>query len=545
MRYTQGMLLILSLLAVAAPAAENAQLLLETPDSAIVNEVIELKPAKGHHFNAEAPNKCAGERAWEVLPRRFRCRVAKPGVAPVLASVCDDANTYCKQARFEVTVTGATKAARPAPNLAAPKGGHTGPAGFTNDPAAAAARAKKEGKLMFIHFFGIWCPPCNELEEHAYPTPEFRAAAADYVLVALDADAPVSFDWKARFKVGGYPTLVVADAWLREIGRVVGTRSGAGLAKFLAETASLKNRPVEAAAQAVAKDSAAPAPAAERLRVARWRAERAEFDEVEALLAGRTDPASRRVLLDARDERARRTGDSAARADAARLRLREFPDSADVASWAMLVASVDPKEALALRQAVRSSVEVWTASPSLGDTWYSVGDLLSLEADFIETVVSSEAARPLWLKAAAAHEARAATSSLGVAARGANFLRADALRRAGDNDGAAGLLASLVKAYPGEFSFHNEYAYTLKEMGRYAEAYPAAVRAVETGYGDNWLRAVKIKAELELKLGRPKDAARTVDEALAETVLPATTDVRSYRYVTALRGLRAEIAKKL
>ncbi len=491
----------------------------------------------------DAPQKCGGQKAWEVVPRRFRCRLDKPGVAAVVASVCDDANTFCKQARFDVTVTGVAKIGKAAPNLAAPKGGHTGPAGFSNDPVASAARAKKEGKPLFVHFFGIWCPPCNELEEHAYPTPEFKAAAADYVLIALDADAPVSFDWKARFKVGGYPTLVVADGDLREIGRVVGSRSGAGLAKFLGEMALLKGRPVEDAARAVAKDPAAPA--AERLRVARWRAERAEFDEVERLLAGRTDPASRRVLLEARDERRpprrRRPGPRRQRAPAAarvpRRRRRRKPG--------LLVAAVDALQALGLRQAVRSSVEVWTASPSLGETWFSAADLLTLEADYIETVVSTQAARPLWLKAAAAHEAKAASSPLGAAARAANFSRADALRRAGENEAAAGLLASLVKAYPDEFTFHNEYAYTLKEMGRYADAYPAAVRAVETGYGDNWLRAVKIKAELELKLGRAKDAARTVDEALAETVLPATTDVRSFRYVASLRALRAEIAKKL
>ena len=129
--------------------------------------------------------------------------------------------------------------------------------------------------------------------------------------------------------------------------------------------------------------------------------------------------------------------------------------------------------------------------------------------------------------------------------RGANFGRAYALRQAGENAQAAVLLESLVKAYPDEFTFHNEYAYALKEDGQFEKAYPSAVKAVETGYGDNWLRAVKLKAELELKLGKIKEAAKTVDDALAETVLPATTDVRSYRYVTALRTLRAEIAKKL
>ncbi|MDX6771077.1 MAG: thioredoxin family protein [Elusimicrobiota bacterium] len=536
-------LLLLAAPLAAAPSGSNLELLASAPSAAVVNEVIELKPAAGHHFGVEAPQKCGGARALEVTPRRFRCRLDRPGAAPVVASVCDDAKTYCKQARFSVTVTGAAAAAKAAAAHAAPKGGRHGPAGFvSNDPAAALARAKKEGKPLFIHFYGIWCPPCNELEEHAYPAPEFKAAAAGFVLAALDADAPVSFDWKARFKVGGYPTLVVADASLREIGRVVGSRSGAALAKFLGEMAALKDRPVEAVATAVAKGGGTPE---ERLRVARWRAERAEFEEVERLLAGRTDPAGRRALLDAREEAARRAGDAPARLAVVKALLKDFPDSADFTRWAALVADEDKAAGAALRQAVRSSVEVWSASPALGEAGWSAGDLLGEEAGFIAAVESTVAARPFWLKAAAAHEAQAATSPLGAAARAANFGRAYALGKAGEHAAAAALLESLVKAYPEEFTFHYEYAYALQETGEYAKAYPSAVKAWENGYGDNWLRATRLKALLELKLGRPADAAKTVDDALSETALPPTTEVRSYRYVIALRALREEIAKKL
>lgn len=532
------------LLCARSLAAEPATpLLAAQPDSAIVNEVLELKPAPGHHFGADAPQKCGGAKAWEVVARRFRCRLERPGVIPVVASVCDDAQTYCRQARFNVTVTGGAQAAASSPVLSAPKGGRMGPEGFIhNDPAAALARARKEGKPLFIHFYGIWCPPCNELEEHAYPHPDFKRAAADFVAVALDADAPASFDWKARFKVGGYPTLVVADARLRELGRVVGARSGPGLAKFLDKMRALAGEPVEEAARRLAKD---PSADDARARVAQWRAERAEFDEVERLLAGRKDPASRYILLNAREERARRAADGAARAETARLLLKEFPDDVNFVRWAGLLAEHDKAAAAALRPAVRASVEVWSAAPALGETWFSVGDLLSEEASFVAVVASTEDAKPLWLRAAAAHEAKAATSPLGAAARAANFGRAYAWGQAGENARAAALLESLVKAYPEEFTFHYEYAYALKETGELQKAYPSAVKAVEAGYGDNWLRAVKLKAELELKLGRAREAAKTVDDALAETVLPATTDVRSFRYVTALRGLRAEIAKKL
>lgn len=539
MSYHSRMIPLALLVALPAFAAENMELLAGAPDSAIVNEVVELRPAAGHHFNEEAPNRCGGARAFEVLPRRWRCRLEKPGKAAVLASVCDDAKTFCKQARFELAVTGSGKPAASAPTLAKPKGSHGAPAGFLTDPAAALARAQAQGKPLLVHFFAIWCPPCNELGEHTYPSAEFQAAAEDFVLVALDADAATSFAWKARFKVGGYPTVLAADASLRELGRVVGTRSGAGMAKFMGEMKALKDKPVELALKDAAKDPVA------ALRVAAWRAERGEFAEVERLLGERKDPAARLVLLNAREEGARRAGDEAGRVKAAESLLAEFPDDANYARWVGLVAAADKARGAALRQSVRSSVEVWTASPALGETWFSPADLLAEEADFVATVESTAAAKPYWLKAAAAQEARAATSPLGAAARGANFGRAYALGQAGEHARAAALLESLVKAYPDEFSFHYEYASALKELGQYAKAYPYARSAAERGYGDNWLRAMRLKASLELELGRPAEAAKTVDSALSEAVLPATSDVRSYRYVTELRKLRGAIAKKL
>jgi hypothetical protein len=99
-----------------------------------------------------------------------------------------------------------------------------------------------------------------------------------------------------------------------------------------------------------------------------------------------------------------------------------------------------------------------------------------------------------------------------------------------------------VKAYPGEFTFNYEYAAELEDDGDAAGAYPYAVAAAQAAYGDNWLRAVRLKGALELKLGRPEQAAKTVDEALAQTIPPKSPLVRTYRYLSALRALRREIA---
>ena len=532
--------IFLALLAVRAAAEPS--LLRSRPAFALVDEVVELRPADAHHFNVEAPQKCGDDAPIEVLPRRLRCQMTRPETTTILVSVCDDALTYCRQESFAVNVAGAAKAAAKASPLAAsPRADKRAPEGFLdNDPARALADARRENRLILIDFYGVWCPPCNQLEEEAYPAAVFKAAAADYVKIGLDADAAVSYAWKARFKVGGYPTLVVADADLRELGRVVGFLSAPALAAFLDGAKALRTEPVEVAAARLAHGGAA-ATLARRLRVARWRAERGEFAAVEALLAGRAESDARRELLLARRERARREDDTAARVAAAKDLAAGFPLDAEFVYWAAEIAESDKAAGLNLRAAVRESVRKWSSNPAVGETGFTPGDLESAEAGFVEIVASTQEARPLWSAAADAYAREARLSPL-KAPRAANFGLGDALLKAGRTAEAKALYEALVRAYPREFTFNYEYASELSDGGDATGAYPYAVAAERAAYGDNWLRAVRLKGELELILGRPADAAKTVDEALAQAVLPKSAAVRTYRYVAALRDLRRRIA---
>ncbi|MDE2140950.1 MAG: hypothetical protein KGJ84_00890 [Elusimicrobia bacterium] len=535
------MLPLLAVLAAAPLFAAEPSLLKNRPETALVDEVVELRPADGHHFNVEAPQKCGGEPPLEVIPRRLRCQMTRPGKIPVLVSVCDDALTFCRQERFDISVAGVSRqAVRSSPMVAAPKATRRAPEGFLdNVPAEAQARAKKEGKLLFIDFYGIWCPPCNDLEEHAYPTPQFRAASADFVKLGLDADAPVSYPWKARFKVGGYPTLIVADADLHEIGRVVGYRSGPGLAKFLARSAAQRDEPIEIAARLVARGGPQ-ATEERRLRVAQWQADRGELKKAEAALGDLTSAPARKLRLESRRERARLEEDAAAGLTALKELIKSFPNDAEYSDWLSDLADADQKAAKELEGPLRRSVDRWSSDPALGEAGYDPGDLYYNLASFLEAIGSTEAAKAVWSKVADAYAAQAARSPLAVP-RAANFGRGEALMKAGRASEAKSLYESLVKAYPEEFTFNYDYATQLSDEDP-AAAYPYAVKAAEAGYGDNWLRAVRLKASLELKMGRAQEAAKTVDEALASAKPPKSAEVRTYRYLAALRSLRREIA---
>src|SRR5262249_25000606 len=93
-----------------------------------------------------------------------------------------------------------------------------------NQPDQALALAQREGKPLLIDFFGIWCPPCNRLDEEVFSNPSFQKEAHHFVLLKLDADSDLSWDLKSKYKVGGYPTLVFANPDGEELSRVVGFR---------------------------------------------------------------------------------------------------------------------------------------------------------------------------------------------------------------------------------------------------------------------------------------------------------------------------------
>ncbi len=234
-------------------------------------------------------------------------------------------------------------------------------------------------------------------------------------------------------------------------------------------------------------------------------------------------------------------GDDAAAKAALQSLIREFPDAPDLADWADSLAAGDKAAGTALKDAVARSVARWAADPALADSGWDPGDLYWSQADFLDELGDSAAAKAAWSKAADAYAAQAARSPLAVP-RAANFGLADALFHAGRTAEAKALYERLLKAYPGEFTFNYDYASVLKEQGDAAAAYPYAVKAVAVSYGDNWLRAVRLKGELELALGRKAEAARTVDEALARTVPPKSAAVRTYRYVEALRALSRKIS---
>lgn len=499
-------------------------------------EVLTVRPIAGHHFNLKAPNKCGGGQLLEgTTPMILKCQLTATGAQELLFSVCDDKETFCRQETRTVKVLQSGGKAEPR-LLAAPTPPNKPAPGFLqNQPDQALTRAKANKQLLFIDFFGIWCPPCNLLEENVFGRKEFVSATQNIVKVQLDADAAVSYDWKARFKVSGYPTLVLADSELREIARIVGYRPLPSVLSWLKRHRDLP--PVETL---LTKKQLTPA---DNERLAEWLYERENYASLEKTFAANSSSKVQLLVMRAKLASAQAQRDKQAAKAALAALLKRYPDNVQFGSWALDYLGYAPDEAKKLMPAAFRSLEQWRRSPKLSEEDYTAADLWWIEAELRTELGEEAAAKKAYAGAAKEYEKLAKQSELALP-RGANMDRAYALYKSGDLAASRALYEALLKEYGQEFTFNYNYGWLLHDLKEFDKALPLSEAALTYSYGDNYLRAAGLKAKVQEGMGKIPEAKSTLEEALEKAVAPAFSDVRTHGYIARLRTQLSDLNKK-
>ena len=123
---------------------------------------------------------------------------------------------------------------------------------WLTDLPKAQALAKAEKKMVLMDFTGSdWCPPCKALHKNVLISPEFvQFARANLVLVEVDFpnNKPQSAALKAanntlqeKFKVEGYPTVIVLSADGKELSKEVGY-PGTSAQEYVAKLEKLRKQ---------------------------------------------------------------------------------------------------------------------------------------------------------------------------------------------------------------------------------------------------------------------------------------------------------------
>jgi thioredoxin-like negative regulator of GroEL len=96
------------------------------------------------------------------------------------------------------------------------------PAANDADIERAFVTARSENKPVLLYWGANWCPPCNQLKATLFNRHDFIERSKSLVPVEIDGDLPGAQKLGSRFKVSGYPTMVLMRADGTEITRLPG-----------------------------------------------------------------------------------------------------------------------------------------------------------------------------------------------------------------------------------------------------------------------------------------------------------------------------------
>lgn len=514
------------------------------PKTILLNQIANVEPTNDHHINVNAPHSCGAGKTVNLSARGMKCQFSKPGDEKISMGVCDNSESFCKIEQLSVTIASEASSEKNQDEkfeIHASENNHEeGVEGFfTNEIDGAIKKAKDENKLLLIDFYGTWCPPCRELDEYVFVDPQFMDAAQNFIKLRVDSDLKVSWPWMERYKIQGYPTLVVVEPKsLDEIGRIVGFHPTSTIVKWMGVQENLKGNSIQWAMKQNTEES--------KVRVAKWYLNRGEEDKAIEVLKSSKSTEANLVRNLALKEVSWRKADNHTYQQTLIELIEKNPEDIRVGKWVDELLEFDLNSGKPFVSQALASLESWRKNDKFSeqtDIDFDSGDLYEIEAEIQNKLGDKEKEKQAYLGAAKYLENLVKHSNLKLG-QGSNLRRAYDLQQAGLTKDAEKIYKKLAQAYGDQFVFNFRYARLLYELKQYKKALPYAEKAEKQGYGDNWLRLILLKSKILVSLNKTEEAKNLIHSTLAQTVLPENSAIRTHKNVQNLQDELATLEKQ-
>jgi len=372
-----------------------------------------------------------------------------------------------------------------------------------DDIGAATARARAEGKALFVDAWAPWCHTCLSMQSYVLGDPSLRPLASRLVFASIDTDRPSSAKFLESHAVNVWPMFFVLDP---ADGRVAGAWPGS------ASLAELRSFIADSLAALDASRAGTLAPGDPVRLIAEARAAQAGGEPGRAALlfesaAGKLGPEHPRrsevlagwllALYAAKDwKRCAGVGEEHLN------EVRGAAIPADFSAFLLACAERLPAaEQPPVRAAAVARLRAFTAAPppeasadDRADAWNTLAEALAAAGDEDGARRAFEAKIAILVKAAEA----APTPQIAATF---DYGRASTYVTLGRGGHAIALLEQRERQMPGSYEPPARLASVLVKLGRHAEAKLAIERAIAKAYGPRRLGYLKLRGDIEAKLG--------------------------------------------
>jgi tetratricopeptide (TPR) repeat protein len=380
-----------------------------------------------------------------------------------------------------------------------------------NDLEGAIAKAKAEGKVVFIDGWAPWCHTCLSMKNFVFSDPSLGSLAESAVFVAIDTDRPEGARFLERYKMRAWPTFFVIDP---SNGAVVGRWEGSGSVRemrgFVEESlAEMRGGKDDPASRAYAE--------ARRAHAAGEHDKAAAAYERAIAAAPREWPARSAALVGwiSALYGAKAWGACAKVGSAHAEELQGSASPADfVATLLFCAEHLTGEEQRAARTIVAKRLEQLVVHPPAGATADDRQDTLALLAEARAALGDAKGARAAQQRRVAILEEAAQRARTPELAHTFDYARAGAYVALDRADEAIAMLNERERQMPDAYEPPARLARVLFDVGRLPGALAAVERAIARSYGPRRLRYVALQADILAKMGDTKGAVRVLRDAV-------------------------------